>query len=156
MSERPTAVQMLEPARITRERVEHFVPQILYVPRNGRPQFVAADGEGSAPEAVGAVLAQVRAAHGPAEWIAVTVDAYAKNFAEDPGFIARGELSEAFAEGDPAVVEQMIVILVDRYKGVEVASQNYRYLPSEGWEWSEPDTRGEFDGDLMKTIKFYM
>lgn len=156
--DRPTAMQLLEPARITRERVEEFAPMVLFAPRNGKPQMAVVDEPGVVADNVGVVLAQMRAALGPADWIAVTTDAYVKSFPDQPTIADQmpGALKEAFEEGDLEVREQMIVLLVDRYKGVEVATQNYRNIPSEGWEWDEPVNEVPLDGALVEVVKHYM
>lgn len=155
---RPTALQLLEPARLTRQRVEEFAPMVLFAPRSGQPKMAVVDEPGVVADVVAALLAQMRAELGPADWISVTTDAYVKTFADVPTIEdqAPGALREAFEEGDLEVREQMIVLLVDRYKGVEVASQNYRYIPSEGWEWDEPVEETPVDGALIKVVKHYM
>lgn len=156
--ERPTAVQLLAPARVTRQRVEEFAPMILFVPRKGQAKMAVVDEVGPATELIAGTLALMRTALGPADWIAVTTDAYAKVFTSEPSPEVRepGALEAAFAEGDLEVREQMIVLLVDRYSGAEVATQDYRYIPSEGWEWDEPVAEAPLDGALVAVVKRYM
>lgn len=151
----PTALGLLVPARHTRERMEQFAPMLTYAPRKGHPVITAIFGEDRLPNLVRETLSQMRRELGPAEWIAVTSDAYIKVIA--PGEeVPEAPLETSFSEGDPDIIEQMIVVLVDRYKGVDVASQTYRYIPSEGWEWDEPVTVTEYSSDLIQSIKYYM
>lgn len=152
---KPTALGMLVPARFTRERTEEFAPMLAYAPRKGTPVISVLAGEDALPAMVSGALAKMRRELGPAEWIAVTSDAYVKALpvGEAP---PEGRLETAFSEGDPTVMEQMVVVLVDRYAGVDVASQTYRYIPSEGWEWDEPVQVTEYSSELIRSIKHYM
>ena len=150
----PTARGLLAPARVTREAIPDFHPMVLYVPRHGQGyQAILADGADLAAMVANTVSA-MRARLGPAEWIAVTTDAYVKHFAT-PDDVPTRRLADAFVEGDPEVQEQMIVILRHRYNGAEMAAQTYRYLPSEGWEWG-PEEDIEADGPVVTVLDYYM
>lgn len=153
---KPTALGLLIPARFTRERTEEFAPMLAYAPRKGNPVISVLQSDGlPLAEMVSGALSQMRRELGPAEWIAVTSDAYVKALPIGAD-LPTERLSKSFEEGDPTVIEQMIVVLVDRYTGVEVASQVYRHIPSEGWEWDEPAVVEDYDSNLIRSIKHYM
>jgi hypothetical protein len=150
----PTALDLLQPARVTRERVHVFQPMVLYCPRRGKAYMASMDAGESLEVMLSALLAEMRASLGPAMWIAVTTDAYAKR-AETPEDIPTQRLGEAFADGDPEVIEQMIVVLRHRYKPTEMAAQTYRYTPVDGYEWDEPEIITQHDGPMLAVLNYY-
>lgn len=150
----PDAISLLAPARATREALgpnDEFAPLVLFAPRRGQAQMAVLDDEGRLHDLVADVLAGMRARLGPPLWIAVTTDAFVKP-TPAPLTYEHGKLAEAFAAGDPEVTEQMVVLLRRRGVPVEVASQPYRYLPSEGWEWSEPELIDGFTAPIADVL----
>ena len=154
----PTAIKLLIPARVTRESVEEFSPMVLYAPRRGQAFMAVLEGDGRLHEMLTEVLSQMRAQLGPATWIAVTTDNYAKPTATpmEANTVEHGQLAEEFAAGDPKVIEQIMVILKHRAKPVEVAVQTYRHIPSEGWEWDEPERIDGTEGAVMDVLSYYI
>jgi len=154
----PTAISLLAPARAARERVSEFSPMVLYSPRHGQPMMAVLEGNGTLAEMLGVLLAEMRPKLGPATWIAVTTDNFAQPDVppEKGGVIEHGQLAEAFAEGDPKVIEQMMVILMHRAKPLEIAAQTYRYLPSEGFEWDDAERIDGAEGPVLDVLRFYM
>lgn len=154
----PTAINLLVPARVTRESVSEFNPMVLYAPRRGQAFMAVLDGDARLDEMLSGVLAEMRAKLGPALWIAVTTDNYAKPQATeaDANVIEHGQLAEQFADGDPGIIEQMMVILKHRAKPIEVAVQTYRHIPSEGFEWDEPERIDGTEGSVMNVLSYYI
>lgn len=149
----PTALALLEPARKTHEAVKDFNPMVLYAPRHGQAMMAVIESEGVLHELLADLLGQMRAKLGPAQWIAVTIDVYARVDGY-PGEI--GGLAEAFADGDPKVVEQIMVMVKRRNQPVETAVQTYRYLPSEGYEWDEAEVIEDQQGSVPDVLNFYI
>ena len=154
----PTAISLLGPARATREAVAEFSPMVLYSPRKGQPMMAILEGSDALHEQLSGLLVQMRATLGPATWIAVTTDNFAKPTVtpEEAEATERGQLARAFADGDPQIIEQMMVILMHRIKPIEVAVQSYRYLPSEGYEWDDPERIDGAEGPVMDVMRYYM
>lgn len=151
----PTAKDLLVPARATREAVEDFAPMVLYCPQRGQAYTaILTEGTGLV-EMLSSLLAEMRAKLGPALWIAVTTDAYVKKVYTE-GDVPTGRLETAFKNGDPDVIEQMVVSLKHRYRGVDVAAQAYRYTPADGWEWSEPEDVTEHSSIVINVLEYYM
>lgn len=55
------------------------------------------------------VLAELLVHHGPPTWLAFCADGWVKEFHDDPGHLERGQLEEAFNEGDLTVREQLVL-----------------------------------------------
>lgn len=151
MSE-PTAISLLGPARQTREAIEDFNPMVLYAPRRGQAMMAVLEGQGHLHDLVADLLSQMRAKLGPALWIALTTDVYSRP--DDPPLEAQG-LAQAFADGDPKVIEQIMVMLKRRNEPIETAVQTYRYLPSEGYEWDEAEIITGQQGPVLDVLNFY-
>jgi hypothetical protein len=156
LTREPTAVDLLVPARLTREQVADFKPMVLYAPRRGQAQMVVLDGDGELDRQLSTVLAQMRPRLGPPVWIAVTTDAYVQAEPKAGSSVPRMGLAKKFAEGDMTVVEQMIVVLRHRNRPIEVATQSYRFIPSEGWEWDEPEQIQAIESRVGKVLDHYI
>lgn len=158
-AEVPTAMRLLIPARETREVTQAqghgFAPMVLVAPRVGEPQLAILDGDGRLHDLLSTTLAEMRRRLGPLQWCALTTDAYVRPTPE-PDTVEHGQLARAFADGDPEVTEQMVVILKRRGEPVEIASQVYRWIPSEGFEWDEPEAIDEYAGPVTDVLTFYM
>lgn len=154
LTKTPSAIDLLLPARLTREQVDQFNPMVLYAPRRGQAKMAVLDGDGRLHEMLAEVLAQMRPQLGPPVWIAVTTDAYVKP-TPTPDLEA-GQLAKQFAEGDMSVSEQLVVILRHRSRPTEVAVQSYRNIPSEGWEWDEPERIEKHEGPVMAVLDHYI
>jgi hypothetical protein len=156
--ETPTALDLLTPARKTREKMQDeggFNPMVLYAPRHGQPRLAVLTGEGRVHEPLAELLTDMRTQLGPAAWIAITVDSYARRDSFS-GEIEPGVLATAFADGDPTVIEQMVVLLKRRNERVQVAAQTYRHLPSEGWEWDPPEVVSDHTGAVVDILNTYI
>lgn len=151
----PTALALLHPARVTREAVDEFQPMVLYCPRRGKAYMASMDAGESIESMLSKLLAEMRAQLGPAVWIAVTTDAYSKKV-RAPEDVPTRRLGEAFAEGDPDVIEQMVVVLRHRYKPTEMAAQTYRYTPVDGYEWDEPEVVTEHASAMIDVLNYYI
>lgn len=154
----PDAISLLAPARATREALgvnADFAPMVLFAPRRGQAMMAVLDGEGRLHEMVADTLVQMRARLGPPLWIAVTTDAYVKPTADPEGY-APGTLAEAFANGDPEVHEQMVVILRKRGEPLEVASQPYRWSVVDQWEWSDAELVEGYTGPVTEVLDLYI
>lgn len=154
----PDAISLLAPARTTREAIgadAEFAPMVLFAPRRGQAMMAVLDGEGRLHDLVADVLADMRARLGPPLWIAVTTDAYVKPMSA-PETYEPGKLAEAFANGDPEVTEQMVVILRRRGEPLEVASQPYRFSMVDGWEWDQAELVDGYSGPVTQVLDRYI
>jgi len=144
----PDIGKVFEWARISREQHDVFTPMVAYQPSDGEP-IVAFVGTTGPPvtlvAAIAGALSVISAEHGPAEWIAVAADTYAR--ATDSPQL-HPSLAEAFAAGDPAVVEQIVVQLVARAAPTTAGRQVYRYHAVDGYEWDPWETTPDLDLDL--------
>ena len=157
--DKPTAVALLAPARATRERMQQeggdFSPMVIFVPKLGKPMMAVMAGEGRLPDQLAVLLEDMRSQLGPAQWIAVTTDAYTKQVEDPTGFVP-GSLEAAFKAGDPHVTEQMMVVLRQRNKPTEVAGQAYRYTPVDGWEWDPPEVMYDHQSVITAVLDMYL
>jgi len=158
-ADEPSAIALLAPARSTREKVAadggDFAPMVLFQPRRGQGYVAVLDGGEAIENMLGATLMEMRRELGPPMWIAVTTDAYVREM-KSPDDIPTRRLAEAFADGDPSIIEQMVVVLKHRHKGLEVAVQTYRHTPADGWEWDEPEVIDEAHSNIGAVLTYFM
>lgn len=151
----PTALRLLVPARETRESVAEFQPMVLYMPRRGRGYTAILEPGETLDQMLEETLANMRMALGPAEWVAVTTDAFVK-MAPESIDVQPGDLGRAFKEGDPKVIEQMIVVLKIRNQPAQMATQTYRWSMQDGFEWDDPEVIAGHQGDMIEIMNKYI
>jgi hypothetical protein len=142
--------ELLLVARMLREDEDVFVPMITWQAGAGEPIVAHLTGlTGDTKDDLDIAFQRLRDITGPPEWFAVTLDSYARDGAPDD--LGDVTLEEAFLQGDPRVIEQMVTIFMTPGTGeLVMLRQVYRFLPSEGWEWSEPQVV-ESPGDAVTT-----
>ena len=132
--------ELLAAAREARERFDNFAPILTWQAEDGTAGFtMVKHSAGGLPSAVDEVLTALEAMYGPPAWFAVTVDAYGRiaDQQHEPN-LRPDDLSNLFAAGDWAVVEQLM-LMVARSGHVGVWRQVYRHTLVDGWEWDDPE-----------------
>lgn len=149
--------QLLLVARGVRERTDTFTPLITWQPVTGGPAVMTtADESDTLTGSFDDSFNRLRKLTGPPDWFAVTLDAYARDQEGDQPKPEPGALHEAFTNGDPSVVEQMVVILMDPTAGdLLMARQVYRWTPVDGWEWDEPQMVDSPDDAVCTAVRMY-
>jgi hypothetical protein len=143
-------VEMMEYAREAREALETFVPMVFYRTVGDLPIVAFVGVEGSIEDAVGQVLGLLREKHGPADLIAVAADMYSR--VSDAPVVA-GSLAEAFSDGDPDVVEQIGMQMVQRGSPALSVRQVYRYHVVDGYEWDPLTVVQGFERSLVPLLE---
>jgi hypothetical protein len=147
----PDPLVLLVPARAAREHADVFLPIVVWQQTDGGSPLLmmCAPVIGVMGEDISFAFAEIIERYGPPVWFAVIADAYAKT-AHMEG--AEPPLAEAFKGGDPAVMEQLVMVFAS-HAGIKMYRQVYRYTPVDGWEWDKPV---EFDlpGDeLLRAVE---
>lgn len=135
-------------AREMRERTDPFPPMVTWQPveaNGGGPFLIVIDGStGDTATDLGEAFAHMRDLAGPPEWVAVTLDSYARE--HDPS-TDPSTLAAAFKGGDMSVMEQMVVIVKHVGDDIRMIRQVYRHTPVDGWEWD----REEYLDDSLRS-----
>lgn len=130
---------LLSIARHLRETLDPLPPIAMWHPIGG-------EGGGMAwldvdDDDLAAAADELRSQIGPVVWFAVVFDTYARDGdpTTDQGLLGIGVLDAAFRDGDPSVMEQIVLVMwTGEDPQPEMAWQVYRWTPVDGWEWDQP------------------
>ena len=132
--------QLLLVARSVREQTDNFPPIITWQPAHGGPAI--STGIEPTETLTGNfqnTFNRLRKLTGEPDWFAVTLDAYTREQPAGGPAPEPDALHQAFLNGDPHVVEQLVVIYKDPAEDdLLMYRQIYRYTPVDGWEWDPP------------------
>lgn len=142
----PNPYALFAPARAAREHTDVFLPIVVWQQVEEESPLLLLCGPvlGTMGEDIAFAFAEIMSRYGRPVWFAVIADAYARTAYTEGAPLS---LSEAFGDGDPSVVEQLVLVCASR-EGVRMLRQVYRYTPVDGWEWDEP-VEFELPGDEL-------
>lgn len=149
--------QLFTVARNIRQQTDTFPPIVTWQPINGGPAITTSIEETDIDAGnFDTTFNRLRKLTGPPDWFAITLDAYAR---EQPHGQPRPEpdtLRHAFLDGDPHVVEQLVIIFKDPDDDdLIMFRQVYRYTPVDGWEWDPPQIVDHPDDAICTAVRMF-